>query len=446
MSENNQAGNGVNDPLDIRNTNTASMQRMQMSSVQTPSSADTAKKTIKLKPLTQRPSQEGGAAPAGDFRSTATAPMKPFHKPAATPAPAAQPSQTAAKFMSTATGPLQQAQRPVGAVPIQPAQVGTPSQTAAKFMSTATGPLQQVQHPAGVTPVQPSQEGTPAPEAKPQSPVATVTQAIKRPVRSQPPAPAPASTAGAQTIKLTPQSVAAQKAAPAAASAGAQTIRLTPQAAASAEPVPAAPSGAQTIKLTPQAAPVETAPAEAPAPAGAQTIKLPANPAEAPAPAGAQTIKLPANPAEAPLQTPGAIPGGLSLKKNEEEPGKDPSAPSGLSLKKDPAPPPAAEPEEEKSALNVQDPSKNRKGKKIDISDDPISLTNESEDDEMEIKESKPSGSTGEPGIFFVATAIAALVLLGFVVYALAAQYYSSWENAKIPVVIFEQIHGSSGK
>ena len=313
-------------------------------------------------------------------------------------------------------------------------------------MSTATGPLQQVQRPAGVTPVQPSQVGTPAPEAKPQSPVTTVTQAIKRPVRSQPPAPAPASTAGAQTIKLTPQSVAVQKAAPAAASAGAQTIRLTPQAAASAEPVPTASSGAQTIKLTPQAAPVETAPAEAPASAGAQTIKLPANPAEAPAPAGAQTIKLPANPAEAPLQTPGAMPGGLSLKKNEEEPGKDPSAPSGLSLKKDPAPPPAAEPEEEKSALNVQDPSKNRKGKKIDISDDPISLTNESEDDEMEIKESKPSGSTGEPGIFFVATAIAALVLLGFVVYALAAQYYSSWENAKIPVVIFEQLHGSSGK
>ena len=122
MSENNQTGTGVNDPLDIRNTNTASMQRMQMSSIQTPSTADTAKKTIKLKPLTQTPAQEGTTAPAGDFRSTATAPMKPFQKPAAAPAPApaVQPSQTAAKFMSTATGPLQKTQRPTGVTPIQP--------------------------------------------------------------------------------------------------------------------------------------------------------------------------------------------------------------------------------------------------------------------------------------------------------------------------------------
>ena len=168
MSENNQTGTGVNDPLDIRNTSTASMQRMQMSSVQTPSTADTAKKTIKLKPLTQKPAQEGTAAPAGDFRSTATAPMKPFHKPAATPATpaAAQPSQTAAKFMSTATGPIQQVQRPAGTVPIQPSQVGAPSQTAAKFMSTATGPLHQAQRPAGTAPIQPSQVGSPAPAAQ----------------------------------------------------------------------------------------------------------------------------------------------------------------------------------------------------------------------------------------------------------------------------------------
>ena len=51
-----------------------------------------------------------------------------------------------------------------------------------------------------------------------------------------------------------------------------------------------------------------------------------------------------------------------------------------------------------------------------------------------------------EPNFFFAFSAILAFIVVGYIVFALTAQFLNTWEQKKIPVVGFEQIDQSLGK
>ena len=51
-----------------------------------------------------------------------------------------------------------------------------------------------------------------------------------------------------------------------------------------------------------------------------------------------------------------------------------------------------------------------------------------------------------EPNIIFSICAILAFLVIGYTVFALAAQFVSTWEGKQIPVVGFEQINQSAKK
>ncbi|MBO4304239.1 MAG: hypothetical protein J6A21_06605, partial [Lentisphaeria bacterium] len=169
----------------------------------------------------------------------------------------------------------------------------------------------------------------------------------------------------------------------------------------------------------------------------AQTVKLPPPSAgtEPPAPEGAE-------PGAKTIQLPGTPPG-LSLKKEDSSApaGGAPGVPAGLSLKKDkeePAAPPPPAPDEG-AALNMQDPSKNRKGKKLEINDDPINVVGIKPDDADAEAAPEKKSAGGEPSLLFAITAIIALLLAAYLVFVLAAQYSNIWEGKNIPVIGFSQ-------
>ena len=87
----------------------------------------------------------------------------------------------------------------------------------------------------------------------------------------------------------------------------------------------------------------------------------------------------------------------------------------------------------------MQDPSKNRKGKKLEINDDPINITREKPEDEAESAAPEKKSAGGEPSLLFAITAMIALLLAAYLVFVLAAQYSNLWEGKNIPVIGFSQ-------
>ena len=101
-NDNNAPAGGINnDPLKMRNTETAALKRIPVSP-NSASASSAARKTIKLKPL-----MPSSAAPAAPAAAPGTAP-----KPVAPPSfllnrkPAAPAAEEPPKFMSTNTAPI----------------------------------------------------------------------------------------------------------------------------------------------------------------------------------------------------------------------------------------------------------------------------------------------------------------------------------------------------
>ena len=61
-------------------------------------------------------------------------------------------------------------------------------------------------------------------------------------------------------------------------------------------------------------------------------------------------------------------------------------------------------------------------------------------------KKSEPKSGTSEPNIIFSICAILAFLVIGYMVFSLAAQFLNTWQGQQIPVVGFEQSSGNTSK
>ena len=95
--------------------------------------------------------------------------------------------------------------------------------------------------------------------------------------------------------------------------------------------------------------------------------------------------------------------------------------------------------------MNIQDESKNKKGKEINVDDGTVHMTDTAEPEEEEPEVKETGDAKAEPSLFFAITAIASLILIAFVIYGLAGQYFNMWEGKSIPVIGYEQA-ASNGK
>ena len=488
MSEqqNNQAG--INDPMDLRNTETAKLKRMPVDGISSGSSA--SKKTIKLKPLVPQneesmtdtvplqtsqkaaaasqpvpaptillsrpaaPAQEN-AASTPQFMSTATAPISKMDKPdtsapfsasnlgsASTmkpsipviPKPAAQPTVTAAasgistatvavsKIAKAAPKPATTASSPIpkytvtatAANPkLQKQEPAAPAATAPKYVATATSAMPKVDIPKPESPMDKNAIGT-TPKY-----VATSTAAMPKadipkqenPVDQNELASKTASSPNLQeAINQAKMQSGLQSAKPA--------VKLRPSATPSA--VTTLSSSSPTVKLQ-----LKTESAVSPVPAEEQA------PAAAPAPAEApqnpeMTTKIPRL-AKTPVLKKPVMPAPVSA------PAPAPVAPDA------PTPKPA---EEDQASLRQQDNiAKANLKSGVDGDDQVIKIAEEKkEEEETPITPVVKKKSSSEPNILFAISAIIAFLVIGYTVFALAAQYVNKWEGKEIPVVGFQQI------
>lgn len=213
MSENTpkDSNGGVNDPLKLRNTDTATLKRIPVANPALASSA--AKKTIKLKPLAPRSTPEVSESPnlteTVPLGQAAAPTVKPVSPSAPVPAPtilltrAPKPAPASTpQFMSTATAPVSHVSKPPQATPVPASSLGTNDaddktdiiEGTDKFIATSTTsqPVERVKikpavfikpvspSPAVSPTVPPSAAVAPAAPAVPQTPkyVSTATGAI----------------------------------------------------------------------------------------------------------------------------------------------------------------------------------------------------------------------------------------------------------------------------
>ena len=176
-------------------------------------------------------------------------------------------------------------------------------------------------------------------------------------------------------------------------------IKLRPSASPNQEPAALSPVS-PTIKLAPKTdSAVSPMPSPEPAPAAADvtvTTKIPR-----------KTLQLkPKMPSEAKLKEQGDI-ANQKINSGVEE-GSQTIEQTGM----DPAIPPQPSPIPTEKPLDVQN---------------------------------KKTG-TGEPHIVFSICAILAFLVVGYIVFALTAQFLNTWEGKKIPVAGFQQIFDSAKK
>ncbi len=184
MSENTpkDSNGGVNDPVKLRNTDTATLKRIPVANPALASSA--AKKTIKLKPLAPRSTPEVSEDP----KLTETVPLgqagSPTVKPASPSAPVPAPTilltrapkpapASTPQFMSTATAPVSHVSRPPQVAPVPASSLGineadtkTEIIEGDKFIATSTTsqPVERVKIKPSVfiKPISPSPEVSPS--------------------------------------------------------------------------------------------------------------------------------------------------------------------------------------------------------------------------------------------------------------------------------------------
>ena len=460
----NNAPGGVNDPLKMRNTETAALKRIPVSP-NTASASSAARKTIKLKPLVPASaSSPDNPSPAAAPRSVAPPSILMNRKPAA------HQAEEPPKFMSTNTAPISKMVKPEAKKPIASSELNeTPTKTVsiprlqakiapkpvapapapAAAGSTATVSVPKINKPAAPAP---------APAAAPVTNTATVSAPkITKPAA---PAPAPAAAPVSNTATVSVPKITKPAAGPVISPAsipGQGAADVTPSSPTMAEsvPEPSSPtivlptggvstntqgikkqaidqakmqSGLQgakpAIKLRPSASPNQDPAALSPvsptiklAPKTESAVSPMPSPEPAPAPAAADvtvTTKIPRKtlqlkpkmPSEAKLKEQGDI-ANQKINSGVEE-GSQTIEQTGM----DPAIPPQPSPIPTEKPLDVQ----------------------------------KKKTGTGEPHIVFSICAILAFLVVGYIVFALTAQFLNTWEGKKIPVAGFQQIFDSTKK
>ncbi|MBE6374366.1 MAG: hypothetical protein E7055_20165 [Lentisphaerae bacterium] len=316
----NNAPGGVNDPVKMRNTETAALKRVPVSP-NAASASSAARKTIKLKPLVPSGTGSSSAAPA-----SASAPA-PAAAPRSVPPPsilmnhkpAAPKTEEPPKFMSTNTAPIGKITKPAPEKPIPAADLNDAPTKTVSIPRLQAKMAAAPAAPAAAAPAAPATATVSVPKTTPAAPKpapapaaaapATATVSVPKITPAAPkPAPAPAAAAPATATvsvpKVTPPAPAA--AAPATATVG--VPKVTP-AASKPAPAPAAAAPATATVGVPKITPAAPKPAPAPAAAAPATATVgvpkikPAAPAAEPAPADPKSATVALTPGDAAATT-----------------------------------------------------------------------------------------------------------------------------------------------
>ena len=141
-----------------------------------------------------------------------------------------------------------------------------------------------------------------------------------------------------------------------------------------------------------------------------------------------------AAPAPAPVPEPAPAPASAPA---AEAPAA-PKAPGRLKLEK-----PAAPAEKDGPGLKVQDELTGKvRSNGNDGGEQVITQAKEdAEKAEANAAKAEKGKRKNEPNLFFAICAILAFLVIGYMVFALAAQFLNTWEQQSIPVVGFEQLN-----
>jgi len=485
MAENdNNAGGINNDPLKMRNTETAALKRIPVSP-NSASASSAARKTIKLKPL--MPSSSAGrpmspAAPASPAPPQGAAP-----KTVAPPSfllnrkPAAPAAEEPPKFMSTNTAPISKMAAPEPQKPIPAAELHAepvPTKTVSiprlqakmapkpapaapqPYVSTATAPIAAAAQPPPQKPLAAAALGShPAPPTvKPAAPtaiepapapaVSTTTQGIQKQTTGQAEIQSGLQSAKS-AIKLRPSNAPAQG--EAALSTDSPTIKLTPQTSSAVTPVPPAaaqaeaPAAPATINLTPKAP--NNSPVRKPAPTINLTPKAPDNSSVR---KPSSTINLtPKAPSATPNPESAATAAGVNdtgaAPAESAVTAKDVTVTTKIPRSKPRLKPimPGAAANSDEAKLREQGDIANQKMEQRAIEDEQTIKQESTRDSQPGAKANagkKDKKGSGEPHMIFAISAILAFLVIGYMVFALTAQYLTLWEQKSIPVVGFQQL------
>ena len=461
----NNAPGGVNDPVKMRNTETAALKRVPVSP-NAASASSAARKTIKLKPLvpsgTGASSAASASAPASAPRSVPPPSILMNHKPAA------PKTEEPPKFMSTNTAPIGKISKPNPEKPIPAADL---NDAPTKTVSIPRLQAKMTAKPAVTAPAAPAAAPTTATVSVPK-----ITPAAPKPV----PAPAAAPTTATVSVpKITP---AAPKPAPAPASAPATATVGVPKITPFKKPEPAAPAAAPATATVgvPKIKPAAPAPQPAPVDPKSATVALTPGDAvttttqgmekqaidQAKQQSGLQGAKpaIKLRPSNAPTQQPETLsPVSPTIKLT-------PKTDSAVSPMPPPAGPEAENADSSKVTVTTKIPRKTLQLKpkmpsapteaklkeQGDIANQNIKSGVEAGDQTIQQQsdaapeENKPpielKAKNAEPNIIFSISAILAFLIIGYTVFALTAQFLNMWEGKQLPVAGFQQIFDSSKK
>ena len=434
----NKAPGGVNDPVTMRNTETAALKRVPVSP-NAASASSAARKTIKLKPLAPSGIGASAAAPASATRSVPPPSILMNHKPAA------PISEEPPKFMSTNTAPINKIAKPQQEKPIPAANLND--------APTKTVSIPRLQAKMNARP--PAPAAAPAPDPAP----ATATVSVPKATPAPKPAPpvGPPSTATVSVPKITPATVSVPKITPATKPApGAPAVSTATVGVSRIKP-----AAAGTAPVDPKSATVVLPGGEsATTTQGIQRQAIDQAKMQSGLQGAKPAIKL--RPSNAPAQSPETLsPVSPTIKLT-------PKADSTVS----PMPPPAEPEQTDASQVTVTTkiPRKTlqlkpkmpaaateaRLKEQGDIANQNIksgveageqSIKQENEPPvEKAVAKSKKDSSNAEPNIIFSISAIIAFIIIGYTVFALTAQFLNMWEGQKLPVAGFQQIFDSSKK
>lgn len=363
-----------------------------------PSALSTATVSIsRMKPAAPVSGEKPSASSTATVSISRMKPAAPvFNMPGAA-APKKTAEEAAPQYVSTATSHVPPMGKPTVGSPIKPGSLGAQPQ----YVSTATTHVPAMPKPEGGAPLKENELNTNTQgmrkqsEAIAQAKMQSGLQGSKPAVKLRPSASPSAEsvTASSPTIRLTPKTESAVTPVPPPASAGkADDVTVTTR-------IPRKP-------FKPMAAPQPSA-APAPAPEATPAPAPEAAPAPAPAPE-ASAAEAPAAP-KAPR---------LKLEKNQEPAKKD-----GPGLK-------------------VQDELTGKVRSNGNEGGEQVITQAKDETDKAAADASAEKGKRkNEPNLFFAICAILAFLVIGYTVFALAAQFLNTWEQQNIPVVGFEQLN-----
>ena len=470
-SDNNAPG-GVNDPLKMRNTETAALKRMP-ASPNSASASSAARKTIKLKPLV--PSSASAGAFSDGPVGTETRPVAPPSIVLNMRKPAGPPAEEPPKFMSTNTAPIGKMAKPEAEKPIQASSlqnepaltktVSIPRLQArnSKVASAAPAPEAPAADGTPVSPVTaavPRMVKPPAPGAG-GTPVSTVTAGVPRIVK--PPAPGAGGTPVSTVTAGVPRMV--RPSAPAAGGTPVSTVTagvprmVRPSApAAGGTPVSTTTQGIQkqaidqakmqsglqgakpAIKLRPSASPTQDPSVLTPA---SPTIKLAPKTESAVSPVPpADTAAPPVSPS---AETVADQPAAPAASKPEDVTVTTKIPRKSLQLKPKAPVSSGAQLREQGDIANQQIHSGVAEGDQTIQQSLDLDKKEDSAGKPVTSKSAADAGKN-EPNIIFSICAILAFLVIGYIVFALSAQFLSIWQGKQIPVVGFEQIDQGAKK